>query len=313
LIHKQFEFHNIYDRVKNISERGKADDWLHEDELAYEILDRDITAEMLRAAEKCSIRKQHDTPWVPSLSKSTHAIRYWTTQISKNGIRHTNDRVLEYYLEHSDVDASQFDKTISVKDCAYELSNAKARSKDVLTKAISNSDLYEVEVATARVDRRYPHLTEDNVLQAQECEERIEKEVKQRDTRRSTQKSFRKLGYQIRGHVKPNYMKKSSLNRLDVQTEDVLWRQIVGKFQVEEHLIERNVEPFSHAGARPLGYTELGRELGHTGDTPMTEAILDGTFDHDSLSDDALAAIVKQLRKQPAVREIILPIITGIV
>jgi hypothetical protein len=48
-----------------------------------------------------------------------------------------------------------------------------------------------------------------------------------------------------------------------------------------------------------LGYTELGQELGHTGDTPMVEAILDGTFEHDSLSDDALAAIVKQLLKHP--------------
>jgi hypothetical protein len=136
------------------------------------------------------------------------------------------------------------------------------------------------------------------------------REFKQRETRRSTQKSFRKLGYQIRGHVKPNYTKKSSLNRLDVQTEDGVWRQIVGKVQVEEHLIERNVEQFSHAGATPLGYTELGRELGHTGDTPMAEAILEGTFEHDSLYDDALAAIVKQLRKHPAVTEIIQPIVT---
>jgi hypothetical protein len=105
-------------------------------------------------------------------------------------------------------------------------------------------------------------------------------------------------------------MKKSSLNRLDVQTEDGLWRQIVGKTQVEEHLIERNVEQFSHAGATPLGYTDLGRELGHTGDTPMAEAILDGTFKHESLTDEALAAIIKQLRKHPNVQESIQPIVT---
>jgi hypothetical protein len=117
----------------------------------------------------------------------------------------------------------------------------------------------DIEVATARVERRYPHLVEDNVMHAQEREERIEKEVKQRETRRATQKYFWKLRYQIRGHVKPNSTKKSSLNRLDVQTEDGLWRKIVGKTQVEEHLIERNVEQFSHAGATPLGYTELGR------------------------------------------------------
>jgi hypothetical protein len=78
LLHKQCECHNIYDRVQNISERGKANDWSNEDERCYEVLDRDITAAMLRAAEKCTIRKQHNTPWAPSLSKATHAIRYWT-------------------------------------------------------------------------------------------------------------------------------------------------------------------------------------------------------------------------------------------
>jgi hypothetical protein len=35
----------------------------------------------------------------------------------------------------------------------------------------------------------------------------------------------------------------------------------------------------------------------------MAEAILDSTFEHDSLFDDALAVIVKQLRKHPAVKE----------
>jgi hypothetical protein len=40
---------------------------------------------------------------------------------------------------------------------------------------------YEVEVATARVERRYPNLVKDNIMQAQEREERIEKEVKQRE------------------------------------------------------------------------------------------------------------------------------------
>jgi hypothetical protein len=86
LLHRKFECHNIYDRVQNISERGKADDWLNEDERCYEVLDRGTTAAMLRAAEKCTIRKQHDTPWAPSLGKATHAIRYWTRRISKNGI-----------------------------------------------------------------------------------------------------------------------------------------------------------------------------------------------------------------------------------
>jgi hypothetical protein len=310
LLHKQFECHNIYERVRKISERGKADYWSNEDERCYEVLDRDITAAMLRSADNCTIRKHHDKPWAPSRSKVTHAIRYSTRQTAKTSIRHIDDRVLDHFLEHSDVDESYSDRTLMVKECASELRNSKAKFKDVLDEATSNGDLYEVEVATARVERRYPHLVEDDVMQAQEREERIEKKVKQREMRRATQKSFRKLGYQIRGHVKPNSTKKLSLNRLDVQTEDGHWRQIVGKTQVEERLIEINVEQFSHTGATPLGYTELGRELGHTGDTPMAEAILGGTFVHEPLTDEALAAILQQLRKHPNVQESIQPIIT---
>jgi hypothetical protein len=91
---------------------------------------------MLRAAEKCTIRKQHDTPWAPSLIKATHAIRYWTRRIAKNGIRHIDERVLDHFLEHSDVDASYFDKTMMVKECASDFRNAKEKFKDVLDEAI---------------------------------------------------------------------------------------------------------------------------------------------------------------------------------
>jgi hypothetical protein len=66
------------------------------------------------------------------------------------------------------VDASYFNKTMPVKECASELRNAKSKFKDVLEEAKSNRDLYEVYVATARVEIRYPHLIEDNVMQAQE-------------------------------------------------------------------------------------------------------------------------------------------------
>jgi hypothetical protein len=167
LLHKQFECHSIYYRVQKISERGKANYCLNEDERCYEVLDRDITATMLRAAEKCTIRKQHYTPWAPSLSKATHEIRYWTRRISKNVIRHIDDSVLDQFLEHSDVDASYLDKTMTVKECASELRNAKEKFKDVLDEATSNGTFYEVEVATARVERRYPHLIEENVMHAQ--------------------------------------------------------------------------------------------------------------------------------------------------
>jgi hypothetical protein len=69
------------------------------------------------------------------------------------------------------------------------------------------------------------------------------------------------------------------------------------KEQVEELLINRNIEQFSHAGDMPFGYTILGDELDHTGDNHMADDIYTGILKHRSLTDRAIKAIVTQLHK----------------
>jgi hypothetical protein len=82
------------------------------------------------------------------------------------------------------------------------------------------------------------------------------------------------------------------------------------KEQVEALLIDRNIEQFSHAGNTPFGYTALGDELGHTGDTLMADYIYNGTLEHISLTDPDIREIVKQLRKHPLLTKMISPIVT---
>jgi hypothetical protein len=102
---------------------------------------------------------------------------------------------------------------MTLTSCIHQLKNLRIQLKDVLKDAKSNGSFYEVEVATARVGKTYPHLTEDNPAYAIEREEKIELEIKTRKNRRNTQGSFRKVCCQIRGHVRPNTAKKSSLTR----------------------------------------------------------------------------------------------------
>jgi hypothetical protein len=57
-------------------------------------------------------------------------------------------------------------------------------------------------------------------------------------------------------------------------------------------LINRNIEQFSHSGDAPFGYTPLGDELGHTGDTLMTDDIYNGLLEHISWTDHDIQAII---------------------
>jgi hypothetical protein len=145
-----------------------------------------------------------------------------------------------------------------------------------------------------------------------EREENIELEIKARENRRNTQGSFRKLGRQIRGHVEPNTAKKSSLTRVSVPDEgpEGLWKHNIGKDDLEEQLIERNFEQFSHARATPFSYMDLGKELGHTGDSQMAQYIYEGNLEHAGLSDSAIQSIIEQLRKHPSIDKILKPVVT---
>jgi hypothetical protein len=49
ILHTQFECHNIYRWVKEISVKGNHYEWSLQDEVAYELLDREITEAMLQA------------------------------------------------------------------------------------------------------------------------------------------------------------------------------------------------------------------------------------------------------------------------
>jgi hypothetical protein len=138
------------------------------------------------------------------LGQSTHSIRYWDARIVRCGIRENDDDVLNYYLLRSNVDKEMFDTTMTITTCIHQLTNARIQLKDVLKDATSNGSFYEGEVATARVEKKYPHLTEDNPVYEIEREEKIELEIKPCENRRNAQGLFRKLGCQIRGHVIPN-------------------------------------------------------------------------------------------------------------
>jgi hypothetical protein len=282
ILHKQFENHNVYRRVKKISLRGKDSPCNLEDESVYKNLDEDISEAMKHADRMYNIKKSHATPWKKSLGQETHSIHYWDARIISRDIRNNDDAVLNYYLLRSNVDKERFDTTMTLMSCIHQLKNSRSQIKDILKDAKSNSSFYEKEVATARVEKKYPHLTEDNPAFAIEREEKIELEIKARENRWNTPGSFRNLGHQIQGRVKPNKAKKCSLKRVTVPDSgpEGFCKHIICTYDLEDNFIERNFQQFSHAGATPFDYTDMGKELGQKGDYLMAQDIFEGTLKH---------------------------------
>jgi hypothetical protein len=93
ILHQQLVQHNVYHRVKCLSDAPK-DVWDLSCEHKYEVVECDVSAAMRYAEKSCSLRKQYLTPCARSIGSGKNAIRYWDVRIQISGERHPHDGVL---------------------------------------------------------------------------------------------------------------------------------------------------------------------------------------------------------------------------
>jgi hypothetical protein len=229
-LHRLFTGHNVYRRVNVIMERSKTGDWTIEDESDYEKIDRDITRSMLSAAKKCGIHSKKRTPWSPALGMATQAIRYWDIRIKRKGERNPRDLVLKYYLSRANIDREVNDKPLSIREYIKQLNFSRQKLKDVVANAKEYGGQYEAEIAEAILEKRNPRFKDGEIFDPVEKEILVERELKTHENCLTAQRSWRKMGRQIQGHLKPNTLKRSKLMHVEVPNGDgTAWTKIENK------------------------------------------------------------------------------------
>jgi hypothetical protein len=241
-LHKLFSTHNVYWRVTKISERCNSQEWSILDEDDYEKIDRDIARSMLSAARKCGSNNQKGTPWSPALGMATQAIRYWDVRIKRQGNRNPTDLVLNFYMMKLDVNKEAPDCTLPVQECIQQLNLSRQNLKDVVANAKEHRGQYEVEVAQAIVKKRSPRYKEGGSLTQWKRKSWWKRKSSFAKTEKTAQISWRKLGRQVRGHTKPDTLKRSNLMHVEVPSNyETTWKNIEAKDEVKHHLITRNI------------------------------------------------------------------------
>jgi hypothetical protein len=221
-----------------------------------------------------------------------------------------NDALFDYYYDLSGVGA-EFYISLTVWECIHQINNARSKLKVVVNTEIELRTQFDVDLAMAVVEHKMPEFHSGEIFMECDKDVLVQKELKSRENRRTSKRSWQKLGRQIRGYLKPHTLQNSKLTVVEVSgSADGSWSRIDTKEQVESLLINRNVEKFSHASNTPFGYTALGDELGHRGDTLMADDIYNGTLEHRSLTDHDVRAIVKPLRNHPLLMKMISPVVT---
>jgi hypothetical protein len=169
-------------------------------------------------------------------------------------------------------------------------------------KQSQSKEQYRIDLASDIIDRRHIHLSTSTYLSDKiERDDLIEKELKHMSEANAGRNLFTMLRFDIKGFMDPESIKRNTLTRVDV-TIDGHITPLNTKNEIEDHLLKRNPQSYWAAGSTPFGHTPVGRSLGPTGDSPLANSILDGTFTHTNLAvkpliyaDDLIALISLQL------------------
>jgi hypothetical protein len=120
-----------------------------------------------------------------------------------------------------------------LREYIHHINNARAKLKDVINDATELRSQFEVDLAIAVVENKRPEFRD--VETCMECNKDVifQKEIKSRENRRTTKRSWQKLGRQIRGHLKPHTLQKIKLTAVESPGSDPgAWSRVDMKEQV---------------------------------------------------------------------------------
>jgi hypothetical protein len=107
---------------------------------------------------------------------------------------------------------------------------------------------------------------------------------------------FTLLKFDIKGFINPSSIKLSALTIINTTTNDV-FSSLTTKRELEDNLLLRNHKAYRASGSTPFGHNALGHQLIYTGDSPLDESILDGSFTH---SNPEILAVTSNLQRRPS-------------
>jgi hypothetical protein len=144
---------------------------------------------------------------------------------------------------------------------------------------------YQYDLNTDIIDRLYHHLyPEHSISDKLERDDIIDSKIKHMKESKARSNLFTML----------QFIKRNAPTRVNVMVDGLL-TPLTTKANIEDHLLYRNPQANLTSGTTPFGHTALDRSLGPTGDSPLADSILDGSFSHQNRAD---SAFTQQLRRR---------------
>jgi hypothetical protein len=172
----------------------------------------------------------------------------------------------------------------TIASCLEGIKSARRRTKQEIQTQTNAKEQYQFVLASHIIDRKLRHLTTSDYLSDKlQHEDLNDRKLKHMSEATARGNLFTMLKFDIQGLMNPYSIKHNALTRVDATIGGCITPLII-KDEIEDHLLRHNPQAYCASGTTPFGHNALGRALGPTGNSPLTESILDGSFTYPDLA-----------------------------
>jgi hypothetical protein len=202
----------------------------------------------------------------------------------------SQQQTLSFYATQSALPTYVTLASHSTNQCIHGITTAKRDMKTELIAQNKAKVAYQFDLASDIINRKHSYLRGCNTLSDNiPREDLIEHKIRAMNKTKSRRDLLTLLKFYIKGVINPSRIKRSTLTHVDLTSNGVV-SFLTTKSEIEDHLLQRNPLAYWASGTTPFGHSALGRLSGDTGDSPITESILDGSFSHPNLAVRAFTA-----------------------
>ena len=274
-----FDQHNVDTRIEELNNLPTTTDQDPNFTAFIEKLDRDVTRAML-SAEK-STGRNYPLPWSPTLMELRRLVLYWKLWVRqlRTSVIYTRRRTrLANQLDDDELRETERRAPPSLAEAKRELRQAQKEHRKIIRDA-----------KKARAD----YLEER--AEAEAIAKNLDKEavIKRIKAAEESSEDFQCL------RVLMGKTKSGSIQRLLIPTDiEGEYESIFDPERITQLLIERNRKHFGQAQGTPLTCEPITELMGWDATGEAADAILDGTFDIDSIdTTEAMKAILRGVRR----------------